>query len=237
MAGSWHRRSWRQLAEADTSKRRIEQWRQQQRCNGRSQQRGGGQRGAVGQGGCSKGAVRKGCSQCSKGVGRSKGCSLCSKGSLSTTQPHSLAGLGVVSAGEHCTGASIAGGKEMIQLYHCCWEGRNDPAVVDCWLGCSNCSCLALACHCPLSRKFELSDWQVCMRMDGKVAVSGSAEVVVAGEVRGVGAGGGSDISAGGGTSSASCRLQKAATEPAQPIIITVCVGRGQGGGSGGGVG
>ena len=45
MAGSWHRRSWRQLAEADTSKRRIEQWRQQQRCNGRSQQRGGGQSG------------------------------------------------------------------------------------------------------------------------------------------------------------------------------------------------
>ena len=50
--------------------------------------------------------------------------------------------------------------------------GRNGPAVVDCWLRCS-----CLACHCSLSRKFELSDWQGCIGAGGKVVASGSAEV------------------------------------------------------------
>ena len=64
-----------------------------------------------------------------------------------------------------------------------------------------------------------------------KVAASCSAGRVPAGTSEGVDAGGGSSR----GTDGASCRSQ-AATEPSQPITITMCGGRWDGG-SGGGTG
>ena len=64
------------------------------------------------------------------------------------------------------------------------------------------------------------------------MAVSGGARVVATREGRSGRVGGGNSRSANGGANC--CRLQEAAAEPAQPIIITMCAGRQQGGGSGG---
>ena len=103
-----------------------------------------------------------------------------------------------------------------------------DLATVDCWQLCSTYHCL------QRFRQFELGEGMVCMRVGGKVAASCSAGRVPTWDAGRGGVGGGSSRSTKGGVSC--CRLQEAATEPAQPITITLCAGRrGLGlGGSGG---
>ena len=71
----------------------------------------------------------KGAASVAKDADRSKRCNQCSKRSLGATQPHTLAGLGVVTAGGRYTGVSKAGGKAMPQSCRCSWGGSNGPAI------------------------------------------------------------------------------------------------------------
>ena len=114
-------------------------------------------------------------------------------------------------------------------LCHHCWgEGiplmwDYDLATVDCWQFYSTCHCL------QRSRQFELGVREVCTRAGAAGGrVSYNAEGVPTWDAGGGGIGGANSSGVDGGASC--CIHQGAATESAQPIIITVCGGRWGGG-------
>ena len=122
----------------------------------------------------------------------------------------------------------------IVELCHHCW-GEGTPPMWDYDLATVDCRLLYSTYHClQRLRHFESNVSMVCTRAGPVGGDSCSAEGVPTWDAGGVGTGGVNSSGANGG---ASCRMhQGAATKPAQPIIITVCVGR-WGGGSGDGIG